>query len=75
MIFAIARQNNGHGRGGRRASGHLRRRPAKVDSADFRGAILDHTNFNGKIMTSARIDAAQENAVAGGKNLERAFME
>ncbi|HEX3497543.1 MAG TPA: pentapeptide repeat-containing protein, partial [Methylocella sp.] len=43
--------------------------------ADFRGAILNHTNFNGMDMTSAQIDAAQEKAFSGAKNLDRAFRE
>ncbi|MGH6864497.1 MAG: pentapeptide repeat-containing protein, partial [Methylocella sp.] len=48
---------------------------AEAGGADFRGAILDHTNFSGTDMTSARIDAAQDKAFAGAKNLERAFRE
>jgi uncharacterized protein YjbI with pentapeptide repeats len=48
---------------------------AEAGGADFRGAILDHTNFNGTDLTSARIDAVQEKAFAGAKNLERAFKE
>jgi len=39
------------------------------------GTALDHTNFNGTDMTSARIDAAQEKAFTGGKNQEPAFVE
>jgi hypothetical protein len=41
----------------------------------FRGAIVDHTNFNGTDVASARIDAAQKKAFSGAKNLDRAFTE
>ena len=47
----------------------------EAGGADFRGARLDHTNVDGTDLTSARIDAAQTNAFASAKNLERAIKE